>query len=136
MNNETSQRLQGLALNAGGILLLIGAMIPLFLQDATAAPYVFTIGALLFGGVQLFQKNKAPGLVVRRLYRQQKLGAMALVAAGFMMFCSRYGVRPFDGSEWQLALAVGAILEIYTAFRIPAAILKEDRKAQRQGDKD
>jgi drug/metabolite transporter (DMT)-like permease len=55
---------------------------------------------------------------VRRLRRQQILGAVLLVFAGVLMFVTRH-------NEWVLCLTVAAILELYTAFRIPSELEKE-----------
>ena len=57
------------------------------------------------------------------------LGACCLLAAGALMFCSQYGLGPLRGAEWQLGLAIGAVLETYSAFRLPAE-LERERKAR------
>ncbi|MDO4929748.1 MAG: hypothetical protein Q4E59_01290 [Bacteroidales bacterium] len=118
-------KLQTIIYNAGGIILLIGAMLPMFLSDATVAPYVYSVGALMFCAMQFLQRYEGQNITIRRLRRQQILGAIALLATGGLMFCSLYGVSPFDGPEWQMVLAIGAVLEVYTAFRIPAELNKE-----------
>lgn len=111
--------------NIGGLVLLTGAVLPIFMPDARIAPYVYSAGALMFCTMQLLQRYDGRSLTVRRLRRQQILGAVALLFAGVLMFCSLYGVSPFSGSEWQMVLAIGAVLEVYTAFRIPAELAKE-----------
>jgi drug/metabolite transporter (DMT)-like permease len=57
-------------------------------------------------------------LIVRRLRRQQILGAVLLVFAGVLMFVTKH-------NEWVLCLTIAAILELYTAFRIPSELEKE-----------
>lgn len=121
-------KLQLLVYNVGGLLVIIGALLPIFLPDPTPSPYVFSAGALMFGAMQALQRYEGHSFTVRRLRRQQLLGALALVVAGGFMFCSLYGVAPFSGSEWQMAFAIGAVFEVYTAFRIPAALAAEQGK--------
>ncbi len=118
----------------GGVLLVMGALMPIvvLLCDAGGhyfrlSPYVYTLGAVMFGLVQLRQRCQNAGLVVRRLLRQQQLGAIVLILAGPLMFCSYYRVGFFDGAVWVMALAVGAVLDVYASFRIPAALAKEER---------
>lgn len=124
-------KLQTLIYNIGGILLLIGAVLPIFLADTGAAsyvsvaPYVYSIGALMFCAMQFLQSYEGRSITIRRLRRQQVIGGVALLAAGGLMFCSLYGVDPFSGPEWQMVLAIGAVLEVYTAFRIPSELKKE-----------
>lgn len=119
-------RFQTFLYNAGGLLLLVGAALPLFPSVQVAAPYVFTLGAALFGSMQAAARYEGHDITVRRLRRQQMLGATALMAAGLLMFTSLYQIAPFRGSEWQLLLAIGAVLEVYTAFRLPAAMKKSE----------
>lgn len=118
---------QLLIYNIGGLLIVLGAALPIFLPATSLPPYVFTAGALMFGAMQALQRYEGRSITVRRLRRQQMLGALALVVAGALMFCSRYGIGPFTGAEWQMVLAIGAVLEVYTAFRIPAELKKEQR---------
>ncbi len=118
-------KLQLFICNAGGMMLLVGAVLPIFLADATIAPYIYMAGALLYGAMLMYQRYEGNSIVIRRLRRQQVMGVIALWAAGGLMFCSLYGIKPFDGAEWQMLLAIGAVLEVYTAFRIPAEWDKE-----------
>ena len=49
-------RLQSLAFTLGGLLLLVGALLPMVPSLSDFAPYVFCAGALLFGTLQLVQR--------------------------------------------------------------------------------
>ena len=60
-------------------------------------------------------------LIIIRLRRQQILGAMFLLLTALLMFL-------LDHNEWILSLTIAAILELYTAFRIPKEIEKEKMK--------
>ena len=112
----------------GGLLLLVGAALPVFPTLMGYAPAIYSAGALLFGAVQVTTPLPVDHLAVRRLHRQQTLGALCLVVAGGMMFMSKYQVEPCAHDEWKLALAIGAVIELYTSFRLPAVIEKINRE--------
>ena len=83
------------------------------------APYIYIAGALMFSGIQAktgryYGKN----IVLRRLKRQQLIGAMLMVIAGVMMIVWHH-------NEWILCLSIAAVLELYTAYRIPYEEKKE-----------
>ena len=100
----------------GAVLLLVGAMLQITRWELS--PILYTIGALMFAYVQVMSRYEGKNLVVRRLRRQQILGAVLLVFAGVLMFVTKH-------NEWVLCLTVAAILELYTAFRIPSELEKE-----------
>ena len=102
----------------GALLLLLGAMLQITRWEL--APVLYTIGAVLFAYVQVMSRYEGKNLIVRRLRRQQILAAVLLVFAGVLMFVTRH-------NEWVLCLTIAAILELYTAFRIPSELEKENK---------
>ena len=62
---------------------------------------------------------KGKNIIIRRLRRQQLLGAMLLVLTGVIMLL-------WKRNEWIVCLTVAAVLELYTAFRIPQEEAKEN----------
>ena len=100
----------------GAVLLLVGAMLQITRWELS--PVVYTVGAILFAYVQVMSRYEGKNLIIRRLRRQQILGAVLLVFAGVLMFVTRH-------NEWVLCLTIAAILELYTAFRIPSELEKE-----------
>ena len=102
----------------GAGLLLVGAMLQIARWEL--APVLYTIGAVLFAYVQVMSRYEGKNLIVRRLRRQQILAAVLLVFAGVLMFVTRH-------NEWVLCLTIAAILELYTAFRIPSELEKENK---------
>ena len=100
----------------GAVLLLVGAMLQITRWELS--PILYTIGAVMFAYVQIMTRYEGKNLIVRRLRRQQILGAVLLVFAGVLMFVTKH-------NEWVLCLTVAAILELYTAFRIPSELEKE-----------
>ena len=100
----------------GALLVLVGAMLQITRWELS--PILYTIGAVMFAYVQIMSRYEGKNLIVRRLRRQQILGAVLLVFAGVLMFVTKH-------NEWVLCLTVAAILELYTAFRIPSELEKE-----------
>lgn len=103
----------------GAVLLLMGAMLKITGWELSS--YIYTVGAVLFGYVQVISRYEGKNLIIRRLRRQQILGAMLLVFAGVLMFVTRH-------NEWILCLTAAAVLQLYTAFRIPNEMEKENHK--------
>ena len=100
----------------GAVLLLVGAMLQITRWELS--PYIYTLGAVMFAYIQVMSRYDGKNLRIRRLRRQQIIGAVLLVFAGVLMFVTRH-------NEWVLCLTVAAILELYTAFRIPSELEKE-----------
>ena len=103
----------------GAVLLLVGAMLQITRWELS--PYLYTIGAVLFAYVQVMSRYEGKNLIIRRLRRQQILGAVLLVFTGLLMFVTKH-------NEWVLSLTIAAILELYTAYRIPSELEKENKK--------
>ena len=107
---------QNLIYQLGGILLIVGAILPLVPSFTTFAPYVFTTGCLMFSTMQLQQRYEGRDITVRRLRRQQIVGAFLLLISACLMLM-----------KWKLTLAIAALLQLYTAFRLPAALNKSEK---------
>ena len=100
----------------GAVLTLVGAALQITRWELS--PYIYIVGAVLFAYTQVMDGYDVKNLIVRRLRRQQILGAVLLVFAGVLMFVTH-------NNEWILCLTVAAILELYTAYRIPSELQKE-----------
>ena len=96
----------------GAVMALTGAAV--FITGWIYAPYIYTIGAGFIALAQVKGKSKT----LKRLRVQQIFGALALILTGAFMFTTR-------GNEWIACLTIAAILELYTAFRIPQEEEKE-----------
>lgn len=99
----------------GAVMLLAGAVLKMSLSNE--ASYIYTAGALLFAVMQFLGRVKGGSFVVRRLVNMQTMGSFALVAAGVLMFTHHR-------NEWIVAMTIGALLQLYTSFRIPAEMDK------------
>ena len=101
----------------GAVLLLVGAMLQI--THWALSPYIYTLGAVLFAYVQVMMgRYDGKNLIIRRLRRQQIIGAILLVFAGVLMFTSKR-------NEWIVCLTIAAVLQLYTAYRIPSELEKE-----------
>ena len=103
---------------SGAVLLLVGAMLQITRWEFS--PYLYTLGAVLFAYVQVMDRYEGKNLIVRRLRRQQIVGAVLLVFAGVLMFVTRH-------NEWVLCLSAAAVIQLYSAFRIPSELEKEKK---------
>ena len=55
-----------------------------------------------------------------------KIGALLLVCTAFFMAMRIFDFGFARRQEWVVCLAVACVLELYTAFRIPAELEKEE----------
>lgn len=100
----------------GAVSLLFGAASRIFLPDAYR--YIYMSGALLFSVAQFIQRPRVKGVTLKRLVMQQQLAGLFFIAAGVLMFvCFR--------NEWMVILFCGALMELYTIFRISHELKKE-----------
>ena len=123
-------KFQAILYNLGGVLMLIGALMPMEPSLITYAAYVYTCGALAFGCMQLQQRYEGKNVALIRLRRQQIIASLLLIVAGFLFIMKVNNITPFRGDDWQVALCIAAFIELYTAFRIPAEIKKENESGE------
>lgn len=117
--------LRNLLFQIGGLLLVAGAVMPVFPNLAYYGSLCFSLGALLFGGMQMLQRYDGHSLTLRRLFRQQRLGALLVIVSAALMAIPFFYKGLLVGDEWKVTLTIAVVLEIYTAFRIPAEMKKE-----------
>lgn len=94
----------------GSLLLLVGA--GSYITHWALSPYLFTAGAVLVCIAQFFTHPAGNSATLKRLHRQQVLGAVLLVLAGVFMFTTH-------GNEWIVCMTIAAFIQLYTSFRIP-----------------
>lgn len=105
-----NQKLVSGLMMVGAVALLAGAAT--MITKWTGAPYLYCGGALLFVAMQMIDRYEGQDFVVKRLRRQQLLGAVMLLVTGVLMFAERH-------NGWIATLTIAALLELYTAFRMP-----------------
>ena len=99
----------------GAVLALVG--VTFYITHWALSPYMYTIGATMVALAQINSPIKTDNLTLKRLRAQQIIGAILLVVTGALMFFTHR-------NEWIVCLSVAAILELYTAFRIPQELEK------------
>ena len=110
--NKFYQIIQGI----GAPLLLVGAMLQI--TNSEFSSIIYTLGAVLFAYAQVMCRYEGNNLIIRRLRRQQILASVLFVFTGVLMFVTKH-------NEWIVCLTIAAVLELYTAFRIPSELEKE-----------
>ncbi|MGI6219505.1 MAG: hypothetical protein ACOYJE_06580 [Bacteroidaceae bacterium] len=90
-----------------------------YLPFREGAPYILITGGALMAIAQFFMPVQTKDPVIIRLYRQRVFSSLFLVVAGILM---KYLPR---GNEWILAVAIAAVIQLYTAFRIPVLERRE-----------
>ena len=118
-------KFQNAVFMAGAVLLLAGAAA--YPTGWLYAFYLYAVGACAFAAMQLLAGYDGDSLVVKRLRRQQILGALLLVCTAYFMAMRTFDFGFARGHEWMVCLAVACVLELYTAFRIPSELEKEGR---------
>lgn len=94
----------------GAVTVLVGAILKMFIPQE--ASYIYMSGAVLFAVMQFLSRCRSNDTALNRLVWQQQLGGLLLVVAGVLMFTN---VR----NEWMVVMFIAALIELYTAFRIP-----------------
>jgi hypothetical protein len=123
----------GYIANIGEVLVLIGAA--LWITGCEFLNYVFAVGTLLFAIGRFFEKHPQSTLTLRRLYLQRTIGVVILIVAALLMFFYEY-INGFEisdykvhatASAWLLPFFIFVVIELYTAFRIPSELKKENK---------
>ena len=68
--------------------------------------------------MQFLLRPRNCSVTLRRLVMQQQLAGVLFVAAGVLMFTH-------TRNEWMVLLTCGALVELYTAYRIPQEMDKQ-----------
>lgn len=113
-------RIENLCFRLGAILMLAGVTIHIFMPSVSMV--VYGIGMLMFTLMQMRAEYTGHDLTVSRLRRQQMLGCACFVIALVLMSMQQHQWGPCRRNEWLVALAIGCILQLYTAIRIPQAL--------------
>lgn len=119
---ELDQRL--ILLQQIGALLMLGGAAVFLLMPAWAA-ILYSAGVLLYAPLRMLQRYDGQNFVIRRLRRQQLLGQLAFLCAACCMIMQAFNFGFARRNEWVVCLVIGCILELYTTFRIPAELKKE-----------
>ena len=110
----------------GEVLVIVGAMV--WITGSGVANYLYAAGAAIFAIGRLSEKSEKGSIVLARLYGQRTLGVIVLLLSAVVM-----NLRPgfylgmyLRSTAWLIPFVVFVVIELYTAFRIPAQIKKEN----------
>ena len=115
---------QVMMMSAGMIFVLIG--VGCYFFHRWAAYVVYGVGVLMFVPMQLMQRYEGSNFILRRLRRMQIISDVLFLLTGMLMYLNgKFILNMYIRNEWMLALTVATILQLYTAFRIPAELDKD-----------
>lgn len=132
MDNRENRLIESFT-TVGGILLIAGAAV--YITGWDYAPYFYLAGSLMFASGQFADRYTGTDRIVKRLRRQQVLGAVFLLLTAALMFSEPLHNRLLADmnmggkfrsflleitrkNNWIVTLTIGAVFELYSAFRL------------------
>lgn len=118
---------QNALFRTGGLMMVAGAAL---VRLHWACSALLAVGVLLFVPMLMLMRYEGRNIVIQRLRRQQLLGGVffLLSAAALCMQTFRFGPLWAHRNAWLLCFAIGCVLLLYTAFRIPTELDKEKNR--------
>lgn len=132
MDNRENRLIESFT-TVGGILLIAGAAV--YITGWECSPYFYLAGSLMFASGQFADRYTGTDRIVKRLRRQQVLGAVFLLLTAALMFSEPLHNRLLADmnmggkfrsflleitrkNNWIVTLTIGAVFELYSAFRL------------------
>ena len=123
------------------MLLIAGAAV--YITGWEYSPYFYLVGSLMFAAGQFADRYTGNDPIVKRLRFQQVLGAVFLLLTAALMFSAPLHNRLLADmgsggklrslfleltrkNNWIVTLTIGAVFELYTAFRMDHISKKQD----------
>ncbi|MFQ9995864.1 hypothetical protein [Hoylesella buccalis] len=130
-------KLQSLIFLTGGAMMVVGAGCFALIWQQKIACWIYLVGALMFGVMQMMQEYQGNNFIVKRLKRIMSLADIFFILSGFLMvdMVYRFLQSAFDNyltyyntiyNKWVVLLLIAAILEMYTMHRIEHELSKEE----------
>ena len=109
----------------GAIMMLLGLVGRMW--NAEIGMWIYGVGTLFFCLMQVKTEYMGRDILLKRLRRKQLLACVFFL---FTLLCMsmqvyRYGIA--TRNEWMVTLAIACVLELYTAWRIPAEFKKSKK---------
>ena len=125
----------------GGVLLLFGAAV--YITGWEYAPYLYLAGSVMFACGQFADRYDGDDRIMKRLRGQQVLGACFLLLTAVLMFSGGIHERLLTDvslggrmrsflleltrkNNWIVTLTIGAVFELYSAFRMDRISKEQD----------
>jgi len=149
MNSTTAMRplnsLQSIVFALGGLLMVAGVALPFFGQAMIGA-WMFLIGAICFGVMQMMQCYEGNSATIRRLRRIMMLADVLFILAGVLMveqqchfalpLFEKNGITGLNvytqyivHNNWVLVLFLAAVFELYSMHRISHELARDEKKS-------
>lgn len=113
-------------LSLGMIILLAMAVLPLVEINEPWLRYVYACGAALTLIARMMDRYNGKNIGIRRLYRIQSVSALCYCISAALLFFAE------SEQDWLAFLTSGAVLQIYTSFRIQHEESKEASKNEKK----
>ena len=115
----------------GALLMVIGTGSSLF--GWWGAPYLFALGALGFASMQMLQRYEGDDINIKRLRRIMLMSDVLLLLSALLMYAGNGNPFKLDqityvqyiGNNWVVALLIGALLQLFTSYRLGKELEKE-----------
>lgn len=117
------ETIKDIIFKASALLLLAGAVLPLFMTAAWI-PYIFAIGAAGMSVIRLISPYKGKNVRLRRLVLIELFGTLMLLFASYLMFKG--------GTDWLVIFTISVALQVYTAFLIPHVMAQEEKETDKK----
>ena len=119
----------------GGLLMVVGSGLYVFLLWQPVAAGLFLLGAVCFASMQIRQRYEGGDTTIKRLRQIQLIADVLFVVSGILMldscyhffapfFSSRYDYLQLVYNKWIITLLMAAVFEIYTVHRLSAELKK------------
>ena len=78
--------------------------------------------------MQIRAKYEGDDITVKRLRRQQYISMLFLLVTAVFMFTNKDVLNApfFNHDHWKITLAIAAVFQLYTSFRLPSALNKSE----------
>lgn len=140
MENRENRLIESFT-TVGGVLLVLGAAV--YITGWEYSPYFYLAGSVMFASGQFADRYTGNDPIVKRLRFQQVLGAIFLLLTAALMFSTPLHNRLLADmgmggkmrsflleitrkNNWIVTLTIGAVFELYTAFRLDHISKKEE----------
>lgn len=120
------QKVANVLLAVGLLVLLAAAVMPLVGLMYPWLRYAYAVGAAMTLLARMLEQYTGKNLAIKRLYRIQLASAVLYCASAALLFYSS------SEKDWLAFLMAGAVLQLYTTFRIQ----HEEQKAAKNGNKN
>ena len=115
----------------GGLLMVAGALLAILRMSV--APLVFIPGVVMFVSMRMLQRYEGDDINIKRLRRIMLMSDVLLLLSALLMYAGNGNPFKLDqityvqyiGNNWVVALLIGALLQLFTSYRLGKELEKE-----------